>query len=226
MAMLVLLDSNFRATFRFGSQQLLPVFSEMVQSKVRGAADRMSLVSQVSYFMKSSPPNAKVALIFGSFENMLTGRRSEIQHFPKAVIRFEVESYAQMLRDLLGAHPSVSVFFAPLFRSQPTWYESNYGEILDLFCSIITHVDPARVKVVPHVDISTKNLDPAGVHFDKVVQQLVVTQLLSSFLDGFFVDPQQYPLIDIIGYLINIFLSFLIICSSYYIDPELVLIVS
>ncbi len=207
MAMLILLDSNLRATFRFGSRQLLPVFSEVIQSKIRGAADRMSLVSQVSYFMKNSPPNTKVALIFGSFENMLTGRRSEVQHFPKAVIRFEVESYAQMLRDLLGAHPSVSVFvFAPLFRSQPTWYESNYGEILDLFCSIIAHVDPARVKVVPHVDISTRNLDPAGVHFDKVVQQLVVTQLLSSFLDGVFVDPGQYPLIDIIGYLITFFI--------------------
>ena len=91
MAMLVLLDSNFRATFRFGSRQLLPVFSEAVQSKVHGAPDRMSLVSQVSYFMRTLPPNSKVALIFGSFENMLTGRRSEIQHFPKAVIRFEVE---------------------------------------------------------------------------------------------------------------------------------------
>jgi hypothetical protein len=116
MAMLVLLDSNFRATFRFGSHQLLPVFSESIQYKVRGAPDRMSLVSQVSYFMRSSPPTSKVALIFGSFENMLTGRRSEIQHFPKAVICLEVESYAQMLQDLLTAHPSVSVFvFAPLF---------------------------------------------------------------------------------------------------------------
>ena len=207
MTMLVLLDSNFRATFRFGSRQLLPVFSEAVQSKVRGAPDRMSLVSQVSYFMKTSPPNSKVALIFGSFENMLTGRRSEIQHFPKAVIRFEVESYAQMLRDLLTAHPSASVYvFAPLFRSQPTWYESNYGELLNLFCSIISHVDPARVKVLPHVDLSHRNLDPAGVHFDKDVQQLVVSQLLSSFLDGVFVNPDQYPLVDIIGSLIISFI--------------------
>ena len=149
MAMLILLDSNFRATFRFGSCQLQPVFSEAVQSKVRGAPDRTSLVTQVNYYMRSSPPATKVAIIFGSFENMLTRRRSEIQHFPKAVVRYEVESYAQMLRDLLTAHPTVSVFvFAPLFRSQPTWYESVYGELLNLFCAVISHVDPARVKVV------------------------------------------------------------------------------
>jgi hypothetical protein len=69
-------------------------------------------------------------------------------------------------------------------------------------------VDPARVKVVPHVDISPRNLDPAGVHFDKDVQQLVVMQLLSSFLDGVFVNPDQYPLINIIGSLLNIFFHF------------------
>ncbi len=206
--MLLLLDSNFRATFRFGSRQLLPVFSESVQSKIRGAPGRVSLVSQVSYFMRSSPPSSQVALIFGSFENILTGQRSEIQHFPKAVIREEVDSYAQMLRDLLKAYPTVTVYvFAPLFRSQPPWYESVYGELLNLFCSVISHVDPALVKVVPPVDVSHRNLDPAGVHFDKDVQQLVVNQLLSSFLDGVFIKPDEYPIVDIIGY--RLILSFI-----------------
>jgi hypothetical protein len=65
MAMLLLLDSNFRASFRFGARQLLPVFSEAVQSKIRGAPDRVSLVSQITYFMKTLPPSSKVALIFG-----------------------------------------------------------------------------------------------------------------------------------------------------------------
>jgi hypothetical protein len=62
--------------------------------------------------------------------------------------------------------------------------------------------------VVQPVDISPRNLDPAGVHFDKDVQQLVVAQLLASFQDGVFIKPDDYPLIDIIGSLINIFLNF------------------
>jgi hypothetical protein len=165
--------------------------------------------------MKSSPPTAKVLLIFGSFENMVTGRRSEIQHFPMEVLRAEVDSYAEMLRDLLGAHPSVSVFvLAPLFRSQPTWYESVYGELLTLFCSVISHVDPTRVRVVPAVDVTARHLDPAGVHFDREAQQLVVTQLLSSFQDGVFINPEQYPLIEDIGYFCFICPSFLIIWIS------------
>jgi hypothetical protein len=167
MAMLILLDSNFRASFRYGSRQLLPVFSEVVQAKICGAPDRVSLVSLITYFMRSSPPASKVALIFRSFENMLTGRKSEIQHFLMAVVRSEVESYVQMLRDLLHAYPSVSFFvLAPLFWSQLAWYESVFGELSTLFCSVIAHVDPARVKVVPSVDVAARNLDPAGVHFN------------------------------------------------------------
>ena len=206
MSMLLLLDSNFRASFRFGSRQLLPVFSEAVQSKLRGAPDRVSLVSQITYFMKDSPPTSKVILIFGSFENMVTGRRSEIQHFPMEVVRAEVDSYAEMLRDLLRVHPSVSVFvLAPLFRSMPTWYESVYGELSNLFCSVISHVDPARVRVVPAVDVSVQHLDPSGVHFDREVQQLVVAQLLSSFQDGVFINPEQYPLVKNIGYFLFLY---------------------
>ena len=60
-------------------------------------------------------------------------------------------------------------------------------------------MDPARVKVVPPVDVSAQNLDPLGVHFDNVVHQLVVDRLLASFMDGVFVDPALYPL-DAIGY--------------------------
>jgi hypothetical protein len=76
--MLLLLDSNFRASFKFGSRQLLPVFSDAVQAGIRGAPDRVSLVSQVNYYLQRSPPTTKVALIFGSFENILTGHRSAI----------------------------------------------------------------------------------------------------------------------------------------------------
>ena len=200
MAMLLLLDSNFRASLKFGSRQLQPIFSDAVQSQIRGAPDRVSLVSQVSYYMRTSSPAARVALIFGSFENMLTGRRSTIQHNPMMAVRSEVASYVSMLRDLLRVHPAVTVYvLAPLYRSQPLWYESVYGEVSTLFCSEVSHVDPDRVKVVPPVDVPFQNLDPAGVHYDHVVHQLVVAQLLTSFQDGVFVVPAHYPLIEPIG---------------------------
>jgi hypothetical protein len=93
------------------------------------------------------------------------------------------------------------------FEASPPWYKSDYGELLNLFCSVISHVDPARVKVVPPVDVSPRNLDPAGVHFDKDVQQLVDTQLLSSFLDRVIVKPDEYHIINIIGY--RLILSFI-----------------
>ncbi len=78
MAMLLLLDSNFRATFKFDSRQLQPFFYDAVQSRIRGAPDRVSLVSQITYYLRTSLPTSKVALIFGSFENILTGRRSAV----------------------------------------------------------------------------------------------------------------------------------------------------
>ncbi len=210
--MQLLFDSNYRASLRFGSQQLRPAFSDRVQAAVRGAPDRVSLVSQIRYFMRSSPPPAKVALIFGSFENMLTGRRSAIQHFPMQVVREEVASYAQMVRDLLRAYTNVSVYIlSPLYRSKPLWYESVYGETSNLFCSELSNLNPARVKVVPPVDVSAQSLDPLGVHFGDATHQLVVDQLLSSFMDGVFVDPAQYPLIDSTGY--NLYLSTLIFLS-------------
>jgi hypothetical protein len=62
-------------------------------------------------------------------------------------------------------------------------------------------VDLVRVKVVPAVDVSARNLDPSGIHFDKEVQQLVVNQLLSSFQDGVFITPTQYPLVEAISFL-------------------------
>ena len=69
MSMLLVLDSNFRASVKFGSRQLLPIFSDAVQSAVRGASDRVSLVSQVTYFMKSSPPTEnKTSLASFCFE--------------------------------------------------------------------------------------------------------------------------------------------------------------
>jgi hypothetical protein len=130
------------------------------------------------------------------------------------VVRFEVEAYVQMVKDLLGVYPNVSVFvLAPLFRSQPVWYESVYGELSVLFCTSLSHVNPSRVKVVPPVDVSRQHLDPSGIHFNQDVQQLVVSPLLSSFLEGVFLNPTQYPIIDVIGsYLLCP--SFLIIWSS------------
>ena len=177
--------------------------------RIRGAPDRVSLVWQITYFMKSLPLSSKVALIFGSFENILTGRPSEVQHFPMVVIRDEVELYAQMVQDLLRVHPNVSVFIlAPLFRTKPLWYESTYGELSNLFCSVLLHVDVLRVKVVPPVVVSSGSLDPSGIHFDKEVQQLVVNQLLSSLQDGVFINPDQYPLVEIIGFLFIYVLHF------------------
>ena len=127
--MQLFLDSNFRASLKFGSRQLQPIVSDVVQAAVRGTPDRVSLVSQVTYFLKSSPPATKIALIFGSFENMLTGRRSVVQFSPMSEVRAEVASYVIMLQDLLRVYPHVSVYvLAPLYRSQPPWYESVYGE--------------------------------------------------------------------------------------------------
>jgi hypothetical protein len=79
---------------------------------------------------------------------------------------------------------------------------------------VISHVDPARVKVVPPVDVAAQNLDPARVHFDQDAQRLVIDQLLSSFLDGVFVNPEQYPLVENIGLYLYICPSFLIILFS------------
>jgi hypothetical protein len=151
--------------------------------------------------MRTSPSASKVALIFGSFENILTSRRSAVQHFPMMVVREEIESYVDMLRDLLRVHPAVSVYIlAPLYRRQPVWYKAIFGEMSNLFCSSVSHLDPTLVKVVPAVEISPRHLDPEEVHFDKDAQQLVVNQLLSSFVDGVFINPTHYPLVDIIGY--------------------------
>jgi hypothetical protein len=131
------------------------------------------------------------------------------------VVQTEVELYAKMIRDLLVAYPSVAVFvLAPLYRSKPAWYDSIYGELSNLFCSVISHVDPARVKVVPPVDITESNLDPAGIHFDQDGQRLVLAQLLSSFSDGIFVNPEQYPLVENIGLYLNLCSSLLIILFS------------
>ena len=124
------------------------------------------------------------------------------------VVRSEVESYVEMLWDLLHVHPFVSVYvLAPLFGRQPVWYEAIYGEMSNLFCSSVSHLDPARVKVVPAVEISPRHLDPEGVHFDKDAQQLVVNQLFSSFVDGFFINPANYPFVNIIGYFLLYFLQ-------------------
>jgi hypothetical protein len=117
------------------------------------------------------------------------------------VVREEVAAYVQMVRDLLRAHVNVSVYLlAPLYRGQPLWYETVYGETSNLFCSELSHLDPACVKVVPPVDVSARFLDPLGVHFGNATHQLVVDQLLSSFMDGIFVDPAHYPQVDSIGY--------------------------
>ena len=79
---------------------------------------------------------------------------------------------------------------------------------------MISHVDPARVKVVPPVDITASNLDPAGIHFDQDGQRLVLAQLLASFSDGIFVNPEQYPLVENIGLYLYKCSSFLIILFS------------
>ena len=198
--MQLFLDSNFRASLKFGSCQLQPIFSDVVQAAVRGAPDRVSLVSQVTYFLKTSPPATKIALIFGSFENMLTGRRSTVQLSPMSEVRSEVASYVVMLQDLLRVYPLVSVYvLAPLYRSQPLWYESVYGETSTLFCSEISNLNPERVRVVPPIDVPAQHLDLTGVHFNNVVHQLVVAQLLSSFQDGIFVNPADFPIQEPIG---------------------------
>ena len=109
MSMMLFLDSNFRASLRFGSRQLRPVFSNDVQSAGRGAPDRVSLVSQVGYYMRNAPPSTKVALIFGSFENMLTGQRSAVQKFPMLAVRSELTDYISMLGDLLRLYSNASI---------------------------------------------------------------------------------------------------------------------
>jgi hypothetical protein len=111
--------------------------------------------------MRTSPPTSKLTLIFGGFENLLTGHQSAIQHFPMQAVPDELAAYVQMVRDLLRVHANVSVYLlAPLYHSQPLWYESVYGETSDLFCSELSHLDPVRVKVVPPVDVSARSWTP------------------------------------------------------------------
>jgi hypothetical protein len=69
-------------------------------------------------------------------------------------------------------------------------------------------LDVLRVKIVPPVGVPSGSLDPSGIHFEKDVQQLVVNQLLSSFQDGVFINPDQYPLVENIGFLLIYALHF------------------
>jgi hypothetical protein len=78
-----------------------------------------------------------------------------VQKFPMLAVRSELSDYVAMLRDLLRLYANASIYvLAPLYRSQPLWYESVYGETSVLFCSEVSRLDPARVKVVPPVDVS------------------------------------------------------------------------
>jgi hypothetical protein len=55
-------------------------------------------------------------------------------------------------------------------------------------------------KLSAPMDVSPRHLDSPGVHYDNVIHQLVIAQFLASFLDGGFIDPTHYPLVDAIGY--------------------------
>ena len=73
MSMFLFLDSNYRNALAQGGRQIGSVFPELVQRNAHSCSDRASTISQISYRLRLQPPGQRVAIVFGGFENFLTG---------------------------------------------------------------------------------------------------------------------------------------------------------
>ena len=193
--MFLFLDSNFRNALAFGGRQIGSVFPESVQLSARSCSDRTATIAQISYCMRPLPTDRRVAFVFGGFENFCTGARSIVQFTPLDELRSELSSYVSMIRDILVLYPHVCAYILPpVYRSQPIWFSTSYESLLPLFLSLVSHIDEARVMVVPPLDVSPQDLDFDGVHMRPATLQRVLNLLLTTFRDGVFVRPDDYPL--------------------------------
>ena len=100
-----------------------------------------------------------------------------------------------MVRDILVIYPQVSVFILPpVYRTQPVWFSTSYEALVPLFLSAVSHIDVTRVMVVPPLDVSAQDIEYDGVHLKPPALQRVLDRLLTTFRDGVFVRPADYPL--------------------------------
>ena len=193
--MFLFLDSNYRNALSYGGRQIGSVFPESVQLGARNCSDRAATVAQISYCLRPLPTDRRVAIVFGGFENFSTGARSVVQLAPLEVMKTEIASYASMVRDILVLYPQVSVYLLPpLYRSLPKWFASTYEALMPLFLSSVSHIDTARVLVVPPIHVAPLDLDYDGVHVKPPSLQRMLDMLLTTFRDGVFVRPGDYPL--------------------------------
>ena len=197
MAMFLFLDSNYRNALAFGGRQIGSIFPEAVQLGARTCSDRSSTIAQISYCLRPLPSDRRVAIVFGGFENFSTGHRSIVQLHPLNELKDELASYERMVRDILAIYPQVSVFILPpMYRSQPVWFSTTYETLVPLFLSAMSHIDVARVQVVPPLVVVSQDLEYDGVHLRPPALQRVLDRLLTTFRDGVFVRPADYPLLD------------------------------
>jgi hypothetical protein len=195
MAMFLFLDSNLRNAFDFGGRQLSTIFPEAVQRNAHSCSDRAATISQISYRLRLQTPGQLAGIVFGGFENFCTGTRSIVQHAPLEEIKSELSEYVKMITDILVIYPNVTVYvLPPMFRGLPLWYSSTFETILSTFICDVSHIDLARVLVVPPLHVSPEDLDFDGVHLKPVALQRLLDLLLVSFRDGVFVKPADYPL--------------------------------
>jgi hypothetical protein len=204
--MILFLDSNYRNALLYGGRQLSSVFSESVQRALHSCSDRAATISQISYCLRLMPTDQRVAIVFGIFEIFSTGTRSIVQLAPLAELKSELSEYVRMIRDILTLYPHVTVYVLPLmFRTLPTWFSTSYEAILLIFLSDVSHIDPARVVVVPPLAVSTPDLEFDGVHLKSSSLQRLLDLLLITFRDGVFVKPEDYPVLEDICKLVHFF---------------------
>jgi hypothetical protein len=90
----------------------------------------------------------------------------------------------------------------------PAWFASSFEEMLPIFLSDVSHIDPDRVLVVPPLNVTTPDLGFDGVHLKPSSLQRVLDLLLATFRNGVFVNPDDYPLSEAIGKLEMCFYPF------------------
>jgi hypothetical protein len=195
--MYLFLDSNYRNALTYGGRQLGSIFPETVQRSANYCYDRAATVSQISYRMRLHPVGQRSIIVFGGFENFCTGTRSIIQLSPLVEMKAELTLYLRMIMDILSIYPLVTIYILPpLFLSMPAWFASSFEEMLPIFLTDVSHVNPERVFVVPPLPVTALDLDFDGVHLKPASLQRVLDLLLKTFRDGAFVNPADHPLTD------------------------------
>lgn len=76
------------------------------------------------------------------------------------------------------------------------------------FLSDVSHVNPDRVKVVPPLTVNALDLEYDGVHLKPAALQRVLDLLLTTFRDGAFVRPADFPVSEVLRKLEDFFIFF------------------